>query len=686
MSSPLGTAVRTEPSASGKRERAPRRRPSSAYFDASAVRTWLLAGGLVLYLAADGGGYDQVVYSQVGIVVWWIVLLGAAAGLLPRTRLTRAAWGVLALLATFVAWTALSALWSLSLERSLQDTALVSSYLGILGLGIATHRRRRVAVRHTVQALATVIVFVAALALASRLIPGLFPAARQTGSFLPGANSRLGWPLNYWNALAALMAFGVPLLLATATAAETVAGQVAATAALPLLTLCAYLTFSRGGAIAITVAVLAFFGLTSERIPKLATALVAAAGGAALIASAVSRHAIEKGLDNAAAHREGRTLIVLIVVVCIGAALAQAAIALLIRRLGRSRELAVPRRPAAILAAGGLVVLVVAALAAGAPARLSHAWRDFKRPTSAVLNQNSLARFGSVSGDGRYEYWRVGVKYAGNHLLHGSGAGTFQLVWLPRASFPSYVQNAHSLYVETLTELGVVGLVLLVAFLLLCLGCAIAYVARARYPSRVYAAALAAALITFCVSAAYDWVWQVPVLPAAFMLLVGGVLAPRELAARDGATDEERPASARRTNRRPPLPLRAGVVLTALACLVAIAYPLATTSAIRKSEAAASTGNTSVALADARTAVRLEPGSASAQLQLALVFELRGDLPQALSAARQATVDEPQNWATWTVLSRLQAEDGHAGAAVAAYRRARSLNPTSSLFRGFSSG
>ena len=33
------------------------------------------------------------------------------------------------------------------------------------------------------------------------------------------------------------------------------------------------------------------------------------------------------------------------------------------------------------------------------------------------------------------------------------------------------------------------------------------------------AAGLTAALIAFCVAAAFDWIWQVPVVPAAFLLL-----------------------------------------------------------------------------------------------------------------------------------------------------------------------
>jgi tetratricopeptide (TPR) repeat protein len=87
------------------------------------------------------------------------------------------------------------------------------------------------------------------------------------------------------------------------------------------------------------------------------------------------------------------------------------------------------------------------------------------------------------------------------------------------------------------------------------------------------------------------------------------------------------------------------------------------------------------ALADARTAVRLQPGAASSQLQLALVLELRGDTPGALTAARAATRDEPANWTAWLVRSRLEAEAGHPASALAAYKRSRSLNPQSPIFK-----
>jgi hypothetical protein len=637
--------------------------------DTGVVGIWMLVGALVLYLALDGGGYGIVAHSQVAIVVWWIVLVAAAFGLLPVARLSRAAVAGLSLFGGFVAWTALATTWSLSSERSLADLSLVAGYLGVLVLGVSIHRDRDRALRHTIGALATAIAIVGALALASRLDPGLISAAEQTGSFLPGTARRLSWPLNYWNALAALMAFGLPLLLTAAVSARRLLAQALAAAGIPLVVLCAYLTFSRGGAAAGAVALAAFVAFAPERFPKLATILVAGAGGAALIASASTRAALEKGLVDTAARHQGETLVPAILLVCAGVALAQVGLGLAARHGTPPRFLVVsPRRARALLGAA-VAAAVVVALIMGAPTKLSHAWRDFKQPTAAGLHHASLTRFGTISGNGRYQLWKVAVDAASDHVLRGSGPGTYQLLFLPRApASVGYVQNAHSLYFETLAETGVVGLVLLVGFLLTVVAVGVGLVIRSRYEHRIRAAGALAALIAFMVSAAFDWIWQVPVLPVAFMLLTAALIAsPRDrghgrlrLYARYG--------------------FRVGLVVAALACLAAIAVPLATATAIQRSQAAAASGDTALALRDAQAAVGVEPGAASAQVQLALVEELRGELRPALVAARRAVRDEPVNWAPWLVLSRLEAETGNAAASVADFRRARLLNPNSPLF------
>jgi hypothetical protein len=644
-------------------------RPASLRrFDPDAIRTWALVGAVVLYLALDGGGYDLIVSSQVAIVVWWIVLVGAAWGLLPAGQWSRVALVAVALFGAFVAWTALASTWSLSSERSLEELSRVTFYFGLLLLALALHRDRERAVRHTVDAVAAAVTVVACVALASRLRPDLFPAAAQTASFLPGTAGRLGWPLNYWNALAALLALGLPLLLATATSARTLWAQAAAAAAIPIVSLCSYLTFSRGGAAAAGIGLVAFLALSPERVGKLATALVTAIGSGVLILATVDRPAIEHGLSNASARHDGNTLLVAVVLVCAGVALAQTGVGLAMRHGTPPRLLTFTAGRARALLLGGLAVCVAVALAAGAPGRISHAWQDFKHPSAAALHQDSIARFGTVSGNGRYDYWKVAIDATGRHLLGGSGAGTFQLVWTPRAPYYSSVQNAHSLYVETLVDTGLVGLALLGAFFVLMLGAAVRLSIRSRYEARVRAAGVTAALIAFSVAAASDWIWQVPALPAAALLLAAAVFAPG-------------PRPAMQTGARAAALWRIGAIAIAIAALVAIAIPLATVSSVRASQSAATTGKLAQALADARTAVRLQPGAASSQLQLALVLELRGDTPGALTAARAATRDEPANWTAWLVRSRLEAEAGHPASALAAYKRSRSLNPRSPIFK-----
>lgn len=633
--------------------------------DSAALGTWALAGGLVLYLGIDGGGYDIVVRSQVGIVLWWIVLVSAAWGILPATRPTRAGWLVLALFGGFVIWTAIASTWSLSSERSLQSLSLVASYLAVLLLGIAMHRERERAVRHTVNAIGTAVVIVAVLALVSRLFPGAIPAARSTAAYLPGVQARLSWPLNYWNGLAALLALGLPLLLATATSARTLGAQAAAAAAIPLVALCGYLTFSRGGAVEAAFAVTAFLALAPDRVPKLATTIAAAGGSAILIVSAVHRGAIEQGLSNHVAAVQGAQLLVTTVIVSAGVALAQLGIGLAARHGSLPKPLQVSRGRARALLAAMVALAVVAALAAGAPSRLAHAWRQFKNP-NIVLPAGSLSRFGNATGEGRYQYWSVAVRAtrSNGHLAGGSGPGTFQLVWLPHATIPGYITNAHSLYVETLAELGVVGLVLLGGALLVALIGAITVVVRSEYEARARAAGAVAALVAFLVAAGVDWIWQLPVLPTAFLLLAAAVLAP----ARAIRSSEGRVGA------------RLVLVAAAVASLGAIAIPLATATAVRQSEAAATAGDPQRALVDARTAARIEPTAASAQIQEALVLELEHNYPAALVAARSATRDESENWSAWLILSRIEAESGRVKPSIVAFERARSLNPRSSLF------
>src|ERR1700737_2306868 len=79
--------------------------------DPPAISAWTLAFALVAYLALRNGGYDTIVRSEIGVAIWWIVLLAALAGVLPA-RIGRAGWMAIGLLAGFALWTGIAIGWS----------------------------------------------------------------------------------------------------------------------------------------------------------------------------------------------------------------------------------------------------------------------------------------------------------------------------------------------------------------------------------------------------------------------------------------------------------------------------------------------------------------------------------------------------------------------------------------------
>ena len=126
--------------------------------------------------------------------------------------------------------------------------------------------------------------------------------------------------------------------------------------------------------------------------------------------------------------------------------------------------------------------------------------------------------------------------------------------------------------------------------------------------------------------------------------------------------------------------MRAALVAAGLIAVVIIAIPVYSSIKVSSSQAAVRAHDLDTALGDAQDAAGIQPYAATPKLQQALVLELQNKLAAAIAAEREATRAESTNWRTWFVLSRLEAEKGNAGAAVAAYKRARALNPRSPIF------
>lgn len=630
--------------------------------DWGAIAIWLLAFGLIVYLGLKGGGYDPLVHDQVGIAVWWVLLAAVAVGALPRQPLGRLAWCGLGLLAAFVLWTALSLTWTESVERTTADVARLAGYLGVFAL--ALFARDRQGARRLIGAVGAGIVVVSAIALLSRLHPSWFPEATQTARFLAPGRERLSYPLNYWNALAALIAMGLPLLLETASSARSAALRAGSAAAIPALILTIFLTLSRGGIAAACVALAIFIAFSSDRLPRILTLAVTGGGGAILLGAALQRGSLRHGVLDATARHQGTTMLVMTLVVCLLVGLAQIGISHGLAPGRRPRWTYVTRRQSLALVLAGALVALVAAATLDAPGKVSNGWSEFKRPE---VPGKGTERLSSIAGESRYQFWSSAVREADSKPLTGTGSGTFEYWWARDGDTDDVVRDTHSLYLQTLGELGIVGIGILTAFLATILIGGGRAALRASEPERPILAAALAGCAAFCITATFDWMWQVPVLPVVLLLLASLLVAaigPRDSPARSPFSP----------------PLRVVFSLVALAAIVAIAIPLASTTLVRQSQADAKDGNLPAALDAARSAQNAEPGAATPRLQQALLFETGGNLRLAAVAARGATERESTNWRTWLVLSRIEAERGNADSAIQDFRKARSLNPHSTLF------
>lgn len=624
---------------------------------------WVLGFAPTVYLALSGGGYDIVTRSEMAIVLWWIVLLGALVGVLPRRPLRPRAWIAVGLLTGFFTWTWLAAGWSQSEEQTLTEAARVASYLGVLVLGVSL--TTRVGARTILFGLASAVALVSALAVLSRLIPSWFPNDATANLY---ATSRLRYPFDYSDGVGEFAALGLPLLLFAATGARTLAARALATASLPVVVLCLGLTVSRGGILAAAVGLIFFFALVPDRLPRLLTAFLAAVGSAVVMVALLHRAALRDALGVAPAGQR-HSMILVTLFAAAGVGLLQVGVTIAQRHLKRPRGLRFSRRGA--LGAGYLLIsaVVVGIAIFVATGAAHHVWNEFKQPNPPKAG-NSYFRLLSVAGSHRYQYWQVAMHAFDANPAKGIGPGTFQFYWAQHQQLGEFVRNAHSLWIETLAEAGIVGLALIGGFF------AFTLIAGSRRAARLPAelglpvATAVAGVAAFCAAAAFDWVWQIGVIPVIAMLLVAVALGPVHHRAR------------RRAARAwLPNPTRIVLGVGSLVALWAIVVPLSSTVAVRSSQSAARAGNFKAALSDASTAQRIEPAAASPRLQRALILEQLGDIRGASEAIGEAESREPTNWQIWLVASRIATEANKPALALTYYKRARRLNPTSVIFK-----
>jgi O-antigen ligase/polysaccharide polymerase Wzy-like membrane protein len=436
---------------------------------------------LVPALGLLQGGFHPDTWVWAGALCAWA---GCVALVLGSTgRLSRDFWWIV-LGAALLGWTLASALWSAEPAQSVLDARRTLVYASVALAFVVLARRGASGILLAATHAGVTALVVYALA---RYLFGSRP-------FLEFEGRLLAEPLGYANAVGILAAMAVLLALGRPVS------RVAAGATVPLLALALDLSGSHASWLALAIGLAATTLLHPDRRSLVRT--LAALAPAALVAVGIGELS---GLTSPGS--------------------------------ARTSGLSVALAATACAVGGGLLAGLAAKPEAppSAPGRASRRRGVVLAPLLAVAAAGIVAVAVGGATEPRISYYRVAWHEYLAHPALGSGAGTFGRYWLASGRVPELggALDAHSLYLETLAELGPIGLCLVAAFLGYPLAAA---VARRRSP---LVAPAAGAVTAFLVHAGLDWDWELPA------VVVAALSCAAVAAFADGDGESEVPASPR---------------------------------------------------------------------------------------------------------------------------------------------
>jgi O-antigen ligase len=606
--------------------------------------------GAVFALSYANGGYFPTTRSYAGIAAWWLLGVGAAIGLASAwAAIDRLALAALGLFAAFAVWVLISMGWASDAERAFAQFNQVSLYVAVLAIAIVL--ARLLPARVLVGGVALALSAIATVALVSRFFPSTFGVS-PGAQFLQPLKYRLSFPLGYWNGLGIEVALAYPLLLSIMTSRRSRLANALAAFPLPLLAAVMYLTSSRGAFAAAAVGVVAFIALTPKRWAALAGVVVAGVAGAASVALLVPKKELVNGqMDTALGVHQGHEAALWIGISCVVVALVWVGLVELGTRVPT------PSRRVGQVTAVMLVVLAGVVIVSAHPI----AKFDSFKSNPAVANTHgtdTTSHLLSSSGSGRWQFWSAAVSEFRAHPLNGGGAGSWEAWWLQHNSLRAASEFAHSLYLESLAELGIVGLLLIAAAVLTAV---VGAVRSALALASTEVAAAAACGIAFYFAGAYDWVWQLAGIAVVGVGMLGVAMGslPATRATAWGRAGIVRPA----------------IAVLAVAAIIPQFVVLAAGSHLRNAQDAFYAGDAPRARSEALAAKAIEPWAATPYLWLGLTAEGDGNYKVASRWLSDAISRSRRDYQLWLRAAIIEYKRGDARTAMRDLAEAHRLNP-----------
>jgi tetratricopeptide (TPR) repeat protein len=596
----------------------------------------LLAGvsaGLVAaaVLFSKGSSDDPLIWiGGLAIAFAAAAAVSAAVGSLAVPALSALALATVGCFAGLVVWQGFSMLWTIEADRTWNYVNRALVYLAFLVLGLALGTMRR-APRFAAGWLAVVTAAAIGWALATKIFPGLSAETERV--------ARLNSPIGYWNVLALLTVFALPLALWIAALRSRpawlrAAGVVYLYAALVALVL----TFSRGGVAVGIVAVALWFAIARPRLESVAALALAIVPTLAVSGWAFSRPGLTKdGQPRSLQVHDGRWFALALVL----GGIAAFAAAFFVARYENQRPLTEPwrlrlGRAAVVAVVAAAAVGVGALLAAGiTPSRVLHKFNE-PAPVSAGQGANNLTNLSSSS---RWNWWQEAWKAWRAHPVLGTGAGTFDLTHRKLRVDGTVATEPHNLPLQFLSETGIFGFILFLGIALAGAGALIETLRRLEGEDRLAAAALVVGLFAYVVHGVVDFDWDFIAVTAPAVAVLGVLLAAG------------RPAHRRLGARRGVIAVAAGAF--AAAALYSLASPWLAARRVDDAYAALSRGDPGGAVSDARSAHDINPVSVDALLAWGLAEAGRGDVAAAGQIYTRAISSQPDNWRPWYFRAKL---------------------------------
>jgi O-Antigen ligase len=564
---------------------------------------------LVLATAVlDNGGYFPSSWAWLALSFSWL----SALALVLRPHSLRHSYTMPLALFALCVWSLASSMWALVASDAVsqvEGTLVVA--LGVTAFLLLIDRS---SLEGAIVAVYLGMAVVCAYALSTRLFADHF-GADAIGGY------RLSRPVGYWNGLGIYAAIALAIAFGVLPHAGRLV-RVLLAIPLPVIAVTGYFTYSRGSAIALGFALAAIFVLDPERIEWLLRSLIVGAiAGIGVIAASSFSALTTVGAGDGNIANDGHRLALILFVLC----LVSAAEAIAPRRI-----FTVPRRfkrPATIVVSATAICAILLGVAtAGGPRGL---WDKFASPPK-VAQANLNARLFTFSGSYRTPIWKQALReYEANKLL-GGGAGSYESYYLQHRVRADKVRNAHNLYLETVAELGLIGLGLLLIALLS------PFVVVWRVRANPLVPGLAGAYVAFLAHLAVDWDWQLTGVALTGLFCGAGIL----IAARP---DPEEPMAER--TRRTFIALGVAVTLVSFVMLVG-------NLSLARASSAASAGNWKASARDAKRARDWAPWSSEPYRLLGEAQLGQGATKAAAATFRRGIDRSPKDWNLWFDLAR----------------------------------